>query len=135
MTKMKKLWILWAIAYGLCAVCGFFTPANNLVYALFFMLAILFFVPAGFLIYEAVQRQEKQILRLIRTVSLVSLSVTVVTIVLNFLTVGMSPEWGRVMYWLLILVSAPMVCAQIWVVSLFGWACVLMTCIHFLRKK
>lgn len=134
MSKLKKIWMIWAIAYAVCAVCGFFPAVNHLVYALFFMLALAFFVPAGFLIYEAVQRQDKKILRLIRNLSLISLSVTMVTIVLNFLTVHGEKVWGQVMYWLLILVSVPMVCGQIWAVSLFGWACVLMTCIHFLRK-
>ena len=60
---------------------------------------------------------------------------SLVPIVLNFLTVGAGNDWGLAMYWLLILVSAPMVCGQIWALSLFGWACVMMTCIHFLRKK
>lgn len=135
MKKMKKLWIIWAALYAVCGVCGFFVPGNNLLYALFFMLALAFFAPAGFLIWEAVQRREKKLLRILRTISLISLLVTMVTIVLNFVTVQASADWGTVMYWLLILVSVPMVCGQIWAVSLFGWACVLMTCIHFLRKK
>lgn len=144
MSKCKKYWIYWAIMYVICTVCAFLPVENGLVYALFFFLSVGFFVPPGFLIYEAVQRREKKTLRRIRTLSIISLVLTMIVIVLTFVSVAASKQtddlqymqnWGVALQWILNIVSTPMVCSQIWVVSLFGWACLMMTCFMFLKKK
>ena len=102
---------------------------------LFLLLSLGFFVPPGFLIYEAVQRKNRKILQIIRNLSLISLGLTLLTILLNFLSFQASESWGLVLYWLLILVSTPMICSQVWVVGLFGWACLLMTSMTYLKKE
>ena len=135
MSKTKNLWIFWGIAYLICTVCGFFTVAPGLVYWLFILLSIGFFVPPGLLIYDAVQKENRKRLRLIRNLSLISLGLTMAAILLNFLSFGASKEWGLVLYWLLILVSTPMACSQVWVLGMFGWACLLMVCLKYLRKN
>ena len=94
-----------------------------------------FFVPPAFLIYEAVQNKRPKTLRIIRNLSLISLGLTLVTILLNFLSFQASEAWGLVLYWLLILVSTPMICSQVWVIGLFGWAMLLFTCLTYLKKK
>ena len=135
MSKTKILWIFWGIAYLICTVCGFFTVAPGLVYWLFILLSLGFFVPPGMLIYDAVQNQQWQTLRIIRNLSLISLGLTVAAILLNFMAFQASKEWGMVLYWLLLLVSAPMACSQVWILGMFGWACLLMVCFKHLRKN
>ena len=121
--------------YAICTVCGFFPVAAGALYGLFILLSLGFFVPPALLLFEAVQNKQPKILRIIRNLSLISLGLTLVTIVLNFVSIQASAAWGLVLYWILILVSTPMVCSQVWVIGLFGWAMLLMTCLHYLRKK
>ena len=135
MTKIKKLWIIWASAYVICTVCAFFPVATGALTGLFLLLSLGFFVPPGFLIYEAVQSKRPKTLRMIRNLSIISLSLTLVTILLNFVAFEASRAWGLVLYWLLILVSTPMICSQVWVIGLFGWAMLLFTCLTYLKKK
>ena len=55
-----------------------------------------------------------------------SLALTVLCLVLNVWSVALSTVDGDLLYALLGLLSAPMFCARIWVLSLFLWACLLM---------
>ena len=135
MKNTKKLWIIWAMAYVICTVCAFIPVTQDALRGLFLLLSLGFFVPPGFLIYEAVQSKKKKTLQCIRNLSILSLALTLVTILLNFMSFQASEIWGLVLYWLLILVSTPMVCSQVWVVSLFGWAILLFTCLTYLKKK
>ena len=135
MNKTKKLWIIWAAAYVICTVCAFFPVAPGALSGLFLLLSLGFFVPPAFLIYGAVQNRSTKTLKVIRNLSIISLSLTLVTILLNFVAFEASRAWGLVLYWVLILVSTPMICSQVWVVGLFGWAMLLMTSLKFLKKK
>ena len=135
MTKMKKLWIIWAAAYVICTVCAFFPIAPGALSGLFLLLSLGFFVPPAFLIYGAVQNRSRKTLKVIRNLSIISLSLTLVTILLNFVAFEASRAWGLVLYWVLILVSTPMICSQVWVVGLFGWAMLLFTSLTYLKKK
>lgn len=135
MSKMKKLWLIWAAMYIICTVCAFFPVSEGALSGLFVLLSLGFFVPPGFLIFEAVQSKWPETLKQIRTLSLISLGLTLVTLLLNLVSVQASESWGRVLYCLLILVSTPMICSQVWVIGLFGWALLLMICLKYLRKK
>ena len=134
MKNTKHLWIIWAAAYVICTVCAFFPVAPGALSGLFVLLSLGFFVPPAFLIYKAVEHKWPKILRVIRNLSIISLSLTLVTILLNFLSFQASEAWGLVLYWLLILVSTPMICSQVWVIGLFGWAVLLMTSLKYLKK-
>lgn len=135
MKNTKHLWIIWAALYVVCTVCSFFPVASGLATGLFVLLSLGFFVPPAFLIYKAVQRGWPKILRVIRNLSLLSLGLTLVMILLNFASVEASREWGVALNVLLVLVSTPMVCSQVWVIGLFGWAVLLFTCLTYLKKK
>ena len=135
MTKTKKIWLFWGLFYLICTVCGFIPSPGGAIYGLLVLLSLGFFVPPGMLIYQAVTQKDRKLLKRVWLLSIVSLGATLVTILLNFLAVGASESWGLVLYWLLILVSTPMICGQSWFIGLFGWACLLMTSIHFLRAK
>ena len=135
MSKTKTLWLFWGAAYVICAVCGFFPVAPGALFGLFILLSLGFFAPPALLIFEGVQNKNRKILQIIRNLSLISLGLTLVTIVLNFVSIQASDAWGLVLYWMLILVSTPMICSQVWVIGLFGWAMLLMTCLHYLKRK
>ena len=135
MKKTKLLWIFWAAAYVICTVCGFIPADTHGLYGIFILLSLGFFVPPALLIFEAVQNKNRKILQIIRNLSLLSLGLTLVTILLNFVSIQASEAWGMVLYWILILVSTPMICSQVWVIGLFGWAMLLMTCLHYLKRK
>lgn len=130
----KKLFLLWGISFILCAGFGFIPQPDNLMKALLFLLSLAFFVPGSMLVYDAVKNRDAALLRCIRNISAASLILTLLLLVANFASVGASVAVGDFLYGLLVVVSAPMVCSQFWVVSLFLWACLLMVSISFLKK-
>ena len=56
------------------------------------------------------------------------------TLILNFVLAVGSETLGDVLHSVLTIVSAPMICSGYWVLSLFGWACLLMVSIKLLKK-
>jgi hypothetical protein len=80
-------------------------------------------------------------LRLVRIISMVVLIATVVLLLVNLLSIALilvMPEetaliLGDVLYYMLILVSTPMVCGQYWGIGLVGWAALLWCCILALQ--
>ena len=136
MSKTKKIWILWAAAYLICTVCGFVPAKQGTAHGLLFLLlSLAFFVPPGMLLYRAAKRGNKKVLQQVRNLSMISLGSTLAVIILNFLAVRASEAWGQVLNWILIVVSTPMVASMVWVISLFGWACLLMTSLNYLKRK
>lgn len=124
MTK-GKLYIAWAALFALCAGLGFVPNPRGAAYAVLFILALLFFVPPFVLTYRAIKDGDVPELKRIRVISLVWLGITLLLLALNFLSVGFTAAAGNFVYWLLIIASAPMVCGQVWVVSIFLWGCLL----------
>ena len=134
MTKTKKLWLAWGIAYLLCVGLSFIPEPGAGVSFLLLLISLGFFAPPVMLAVYGLQAKKPALLKVLRALSLCSLGLTLALIVLNFLAVEASQAWGTVLYWILILVSCPMICSQIWVVSLFGWAVVLMASLNYLKK-
>ena len=122
----KALYILWGGLYILCAALGFIPSAEGAASTAMTLLSIGFFIPGAMLLYRG-QRMQ------IRIISAVSLGATMVSVILNILSVTMERIDGEILYALLALVSAPMFCSRIWVLSLFLWACLLMA--SFFWKK
>ena len=115
----KHLYAAWGVLYILTAALGFIPEVDGLAAAGMTLLSILFFVPGFILLYRD---QKKPVLIL----SIVSLALTALSLVLNVWSVGMTEDMGEFLYWALGLVSAPMFCSRFWVLSLFGWASLLM---------
>ena len=134
MTK-KNLYIAWGVLYALCAVLGLIPEPQGALYGLLFLLSLAFFIPPTVLLYRAIPREDLATVRLIRTLSLLSLSATLVMLVLNLLSVGGTREAGRFAYYLLIIVSSPMVCNQVWFPSLFLWACLMVVSWNEIKKN
>lgn len=133
MSRKGKLALAWGILYGICVVLGFIQTDNGLLQAIFALVSIGFFLPGGILLYEALEKRDKKVIRTVRYLSLTSLCLTVLALIGNVLTLPSSEAVGDRMFGLLIVVSAPMVSSQAWVISLFLWACLLFS--SFIKKK
>ena len=136
---MKKLWLSWLYLYILTAILGFIPQPGGVAYALLLCVGACFFIPGFMLVYRADIREQYDIVRKVRTISIVALCVDVFLICVNFASAlfpgTMGVAWGIVLHVMLVLFTAPMVCAQAWVVALFGWACLLFYALSVLKKN
>lgn len=134
MTKQMKLSIAWIAMYVVCTVFGFIVPVNDLLLVVQIALALGFFIPPALLLHYAIATERKKTVLILRNISLASLGLTLVFLVLNFLSIYFPLGVGTALYYILIFVSAPMVCSQRWLLSLFCWACLLMVCLQEQKK-
>lgn len=123
--KNKILWAVWAVLYVACVALGTVTDPQGLGKGLLVGLGVAFFIPGGLLLYRGVKTGDKKTVFAIRYMALGSLLLTVCTLVATYLSADGSAASGMVLQGLLTLVSAPMLCIQYWVLSLFLWACLL----------
>lgn len=130
----KMLCWSWGGLYVLCFAMSFFGNVQGTQYGALMVLGLLFFVPGGMLLYRGVTRRNTLICRWIFWLSAGSLALTVLLLILNFLTIKASAVTGLVMHVLLALVSVPMLCTQVWILSWFCWACLLVVSASYLRK-
>ena len=132
---MKKigLYTLWAALYIICVALGTITGAEGIQKAALSCMALVFFVPGIWLLVDAKREKDRKEQMRIFLISAVSLGLTVLFLLLNFASIFFSEEVGAVLHDMLNLVSAPMYCAQSWVLSLFLWACLLVAAMP--RKK
>ena len=135
MTRKGKLILSWLGMYVLCTIFGFIDTDNSLLKAIFALFSMGFFLPGGILLYEAVTDKDRKTVRIIRGISIASLTLTVVFIILNALTLPSTEAVGDRMNVLLIILSTPMFASQVWVLSLFLWACLLMGSFFKKTKK
>ena len=132
--KNRNLYIAWGVLYIFCTALSFVPSREGLYFALRMGLALGFFLPPAMLLYRSVKRSDKKTVQLIRALSILSLAATLVAMVLNLMTVGATAAAGRLMYWVLVIVSTPMICMEIRGISLFLWACLLFVSLKHLKK-
>lgn len=129
----KWLYSGWGVMYIASVALGLIQEPTGIAKAALLIFSVMFFVPGFLLLYNHLRDGNRKGVALIRGISLVSLVSTLVCLVLFFLFAGLDKEAAvSVTYEVLALVSAPMLCSQYWVVSLFLWACLLFT--TFLKK-
>ena len=131
----KTLYYIWGGLFIFCALLGFIPQPEGIVKALMVVSSLVFFVPGSMLLYLNKDAADQSAIRAVRTLSIISLSVTLVLLVLNFLSGNASDAMGDFLYGLLVTLSAPMVCSQYWFIPLFLWACLLMTSLSLGKKK
>ena len=132
--KKSVLLALWAGAFVLCAGLGFLSnPAEGL-RTFCTAMSLLFFVPPFRLLWQARQGKDLPTILFIRNLSALSLLLSMVLLIGNFLSVAGSKPLGDILYYVLVIVSSPMICSGYWALSLFLWACLLMTAQKF-RKE
>lgn len=132
--RIRTLAIIWAQCFLLCALLGFVPNPQGAVYGLLVAAAVLFFVPPAWMLFLARRDKNRRVIKILQILSLCSLGTTVVFLVGNLLTIGASAAAGKALYYMLIVVSSPMVCGQIWVISLFLWSCLFVSSTHLLKK-
>ena len=125
--KTKILFAPWGCIYALCVGLGTVENPEGLGKVLLVLTSLIFFIPPGYILYDGIRGGKKKQVKAVRIIAIISLSLTLILLVANFLSIAGSAQAGKLLYELLILVSAPMVCSQYWVVSLFLWACLLWT--------
>ena len=119
---------LWGGMYILCCVLGFLPEQSG--FSLYVMAAVslLFFLPPFLLVRQAKAQNDTKILRVIHKICLLSLGLSTVMLVANFLSVlSPSETLGSVLHIILSLVSVPMMSSGLPLISLFLWACLLIT--------
>ncbi len=133
MTK-RNLYIAWAVLFVITAGIGFIPSPEGLAYGGMVLFALLFFVPPTVLLTKAIHRDNQKEVKRIFFLTLTSLCLTLLFLVLNFLSVSATQTVGDILYGILTVVSAPMICGQIWVMSLFLWGCLLTASGQYLWK-
>ena len=136
MTTKVKEWILyaaWLCLYILCVGLGTVEEAEGIAKMFFALTALIFFIPGIILLVLGIKQQNKKMVLRVRLIAICSLVLTVAVFCATVLAVGSSAQIGSFLHDLLNLVSAPMFCSQYWILSLFGWACLLSA--SFMKKK
>ena len=124
--KHRLCYGLWACLFILCTGLGFIPEPEGSLAVVLTLLALLFFLPPAWLLYQSGKHRQKDTALLIRNLSLVSLILTVTVLILNFFTAFASQRLGQILHYVLVIVSSPMICSGHWAMSLFLWACLLM---------
>lgn len=133
--NQKRLFALWGGLFALCAGLGFFSEPDGLLKAVMVLLSLGFFVPGFLLLRDARQRGDRDVIKLIRNLAALSLLSTVILLIANFMSVMAGEILGTMLYYVLIIVSAPMICGQYWAVSLFLWAALMLSAVKELKHK
>lgn len=128
---------LWVGMFILCCVLGFLPPqegANRWLLAIF---AVLFFLPPALLVYGLWRIRDKAWLRILRIIAIAVVASTVALLLMNMFSITLlmllpmqaALAVGDVLYYLLLVVSTPMVCGQYWGIGMIGWAALMWSCI------
>ena len=128
----QMIFTLWGILFILCAGLGFLPAPDGTVRVLLTLAALAFFLPPAVLLYNY---RDDHTLKLVRNISALSLGLTLVLLIVNFLTALASETLGTLVHYILVIVSSPLICSGHWALSLFLWACLLMVSLTQLKKK
>ena len=118
----KFLYALWGGLFAACAALGFVPQPGGVLTWLMAALGLLFFVPPMLLLHRAKAASHRPTAVLVRNIAVASLGLTFVLLVANFLSLLGSVALGNALNVVLAIVSTPMFCGQIWILTLFCWA-------------
>lgn len=128
---MKKLsypilYTLWASMFLLTAALGLLFPeASGADRWALMAVSVIFFVPPWMILHRAKAEQNQNHIRLIRYLALASVGLTAVLLVLNLKSAGHGESMGRALNAALSVVSAPMMCSNLFVLPIFLWGTLL----------
>ena len=129
------LYALWGGLYALCAGLGFVAAPAAGPELLMRLLSIALFVPPLVLNHRAAKAGNRRTLTLVRNLSGLWLILTSLLLVGNFLSVLASETVGNILYYLLVIVSSPLIAGRSWAMTIFLWAYVLFDSLAKLKKK
>lgn len=122
---------VWAGMYLLCIGLGKLPNVEGLGKAALVVVAVLFFLPPGLLLYNGLRFQNKTLVKRIRRLCILSLSLTTLCLVAFFVIYILfaaqlvAPIAVNIIYYVLLVVSSPLFCGQYFFLSLFLWALLL----------
>ena len=131
----KTLYGSWVFLFILCAGLGFIPQPEGFLRGLMTAAALGFFLVGWLILYRADKTGDRDSLLLVRNLSLLSLGLTLLLLVFSFLTLNVSQWMGDLVHVILVIVSSPMICSGYWALSMFLWACLLLTARSYLKKK
>ena len=123
----KTLYGIWAFLYALTAVLGFVFPtaANLAARLVLALIAAVFFLPPWLILRKSREEDKKFHRWLVGLLAAASIVLTAALLVLNL----MSPLWSEAvciaLNAALVIVSAPMVCSNFYVLPIFLWGVLL----------
>ena len=132
--KKKGLFVLWGVLFVSCAGLGFVPQPAGALKWLLGLLGLVFFAPPVLLLARAQESGDRAVAALVRNLAIASLVLTLLALVGNVLSLLGGVKLGNVLNAVLAIVSTPMFCSQIWVLSIFCWA-FLMIAANKLMKK
>ena len=131
----KTLYIAWAAMFVLTAALGFaFPSAMGALLAVLRLIAVLFFLPPAVILVRAKRAGERFHVLLLRWLALASIVLTAVLLVLNLLSTPWPLAIGNALYAALVVISAPMACANHYALSLFLWGTLLTGTFYKVKK-
>ena len=124
----KVLYLMWAVIFALTAVLGFLFPnvTETAPRLLLQLVSVLFFLPPWSIVVKARAEANKKHVRIVRYLSISSIVLTVVLLCANLLSAGLGEALGNALNAALIIISAPLVCSNLYVLPLFLWGALLM---------
>ena len=131
--KNPILFVLWGCLHVLCVGLGTVKEPEGFGKALLVLTSLIYFLPAILILRDGISHGKKKQISAVRWTAAASLGLTLALLVINFLSVGAGANTGRLVYDILNIVSAPMLCSQYWVMSLFIWACLFWA--SFFKRK
>ena len=132
-TKELILYGAWLCLYILCVGLGTVENIEGVGKVFFVLTSLIFFLPGSCLLVMGKQENNKKTVLRVRIIAICSLVLTVVVFCINVMAAAAGMV-SPVFHDLLNVVSAPMFCSQYWVLSLFGWACLLMTSLQLAKR-
>lgn len=130
----KSLSAIWILYYCVCVALSCIPDPQGPLYGFSVLVGLLFFAPGALLLADFCRSGNRKGLVFFRNLSLASLSLTVLLILGNYMATALSESVGNVLYAVMILVSVPMVCCRVWLLSLFGWALFFSVSRYYLKK-
>ena len=132
--KKKGLFVLWGVLFVSCAGLGFVPQPTGGLKWLLGLLGLLFFAPPVLLLARAQESGDRAVAALVRNLAIASLVLTLLALVGNVLSLLGGVTLGNVMNVVLAIVSTPMFCSQIWVLSIFCWAFLMIAANKLVKK-
>ena len=132
--KKKGLFVLWGVLFAACAGLGFVPQPTGGLKWLLGLLGLLFFAPPVMLLARAQESGDRAVAALVRNLAIASLVLTLLALVGNVLSLLGGVTLGNVMNVVLAIVSTPMFCSQIWVLSIFCWAFLMIAANKLVKK-
>lgn len=132
--KNKTLFVIWILYYFVCVALGCIPDPKGPLFGFSMLVGLLFFVPGGILLARFCKTNNRKGLVFFRNLSLISLVLTVILFLGNILATALSKEAGDILNAVRILVSVPMDCCRIWILSWFGWAIYLSVSRFYLKN-